>query len=191
MSVQTRERIIKAAAKEFAEKGFYNTQISHIVESAGVARGTFYIYFKSKEEVFEEILKKVVEDLKERIKPVDISRDPVEQVKENVKRVIDYALENRELAKIILFRSCEPNYAKIIDCFFEDVVNLISRSLEEGIKLGILKPHDTEVVARVILGGVKEVIKSLICKEEVDSEKVADELLKFCLGGVWNVNGRS
>ncbi|AAC06593.1 transcriptional regulator (TetR/AcrR family) [Aquifex aeolicus VF5] len=172
MSVQTRERIIKAAAKEFAEKGFYNTQISHIVESAGVARGTFYIYFKSKEEVFEEILKKVVEDLKERIKPVDISRDPVEQVKENVKRVIDYALENRELAKIILFRSCEPNYAKIIDCFFEDVVNLISRSLEKGIKLGILKPHDTEVVARVILGGVKEVIKSLICKRKLIQKKL-------------------
>jgi len=191
MSVQTRERIIKAAAKEFAEKGFYNTQISHIVESAGVARGTFYIYFKSKEEIFEEILKKVVEELRKRIKPVDISRDPVDQVKENIKGVIDYALENKELAKIILFRSCEPNYAKIIESFFEEVVNLISSSLQKGINLGILKPHDTQVVARVILGGVKEVIKSLIYKEGVDSERVAEELLKFCLGGVWNVNGRS
>jgi len=191
MSVQTREKIIRAAAKEFAEKGFHNTQISHIIKSAGVARGTFYIHFKSKEEIFEEILKRVVEDLKERIKPVNLKKDPVEQVKENVRRVIDYALENEELAKIVLLRSCEPNYARIIECFFEDLVRLISKSLEKGIKLGILKPHDTEVVARAILGGVKEVIKSLLCKKNVDSEKVVDELLKFCLGGVWNVDSRT
>ena len=189
MSVQTKEKILKAAEKEFSEKGFHGTQISHIIRSAGVARGTFYIYFKSKEEIFEEILKRVIEDLKERIKPIDLSKDPVQQVKENIKRVIEYALERRELAKIVLYRSCEPEYARITDCFFEEVVNLVKGSISKGVKLGILKPVDEEVVARVIVGGVKETIKGILNKENVNVDKVVDELIKFCMGGIWNDNG--
>jgi len=190
MSVKTRERILKAAEREFSERGFHGTQISHIVKSAGVARGTFYIYFKSKEEVFEELLKKVVEDLKECIKPVELSRNPVSQVEENVERVLEYALRNEGLAKILLFRSCEPEYARIVENFFEEVTNLVESSLKKGIKLGILRPHDTRVVARAIVGGVKEVVKGFLL-EGGNPKKAAGELINFCMGGLWNGKGGS
>ncbi|NPB07785.1 MAG: TetR/AcrR family transcriptional regulator [Aquificae bacterium] len=190
MSVQTRERILKAAEREFSERGFHGTQISHIVKSAGVARGTFYIYFRSKEEVFEELLKRVIEDLKECIKPVDLSGNPVRQVEENLQRVIEYALRNEGLAKILLFRSCEPEYGRIVERFFEEITSLVESSLRKGIELGILRPHDTKVVARAIVGGVKEVVKGFLL-EGGDPEKAAGELLNFCMGGLWNGEGRS
>ena len=188
MSVQTKERILKAAEKEFSQRGFYGTQISHIIQSAGVARGTFYLYFKSKEEVFQELLKRVVQDIRERIKPVDPTKDVISQVRQNIVSVVEYALQNRDLARIVLFRSCEPEYAKITECFFEELVELVKKTLEKGIEMGILKPIDTEIIARAIVGAGKEVLKGLISKEEVDLFKVAEELINFCMGGIWNDN---
>jgi len=188
MSVQTKERILKAAEKEFSQRGFYGTQISHIIQSAGVARGTFYLYFKSKEEVFQELLKRVVQDIRERIKPVDPTKDVISQIRQNVVSVAEYALQNRDLARIVLFRSCEPEYAKITECFFEELVELVKKTLEKGIEMGILKPIDTEIIARAIVGAGKEVLKGLISKEEVDLLKVAEELINFCMGGIWNDN---
>ncbi|NJE06313.1 TetR/AcrR family transcriptional regulator [Thermococcus sp. M36] len=51
--MDTRERILKASEKLFAEKGYDETTVDEIVEKAGVAKGTFYNYFRSKEELIK------------------------------------------------------------------------------------------------------------------------------------------
>ena len=186
MSVQTRGRLIEAAKKIFSEKGFYNAQISHIIDEAGVARGTFYLYFKSKEEIFREILKEVVEELRERIRVIDLSRDPIDQVRENIERVLSLALEERELARIVLQRNCDPELFAITNEFFEEVCDLIRESLDKGITLGIIRPCDTEVVARGIMGALKEIIIGLLDREDVDVRKVAEEIIRFGTRGVWS-----
>ena len=48
-----RERILRAATKVFARKGFYATRVSEVAKAAGVADGTIYLYFKSKDELLE------------------------------------------------------------------------------------------------------------------------------------------
>ena len=184
MSVQTRGRLLEAAKKLFSEKGYYNTQISHIIDEAGVARGTFYLYFKSKEEIFREILREVVKELRERIKVVDLSEDPIEQVKENIERVIELALEEKDLARIVLQRNCDPKLFSIINEFFEEVRRLIKGSLDKGIELGLVRPCDTEIVARSVMGALKEIIVGLLEREGVDPGEIADEIVRFGMRGV-------
>jgi AcrR family transcriptional regulator len=186
MSVQTRGRLLEAAKKIFSERGYYNTRISHIIDEAGVARGTFYLYFRSKEEIFRELLKEVVEELKARIRVIDLSGDPVEQVRENIERVIELALEERELARIVLQRNCDPELFKITDSFFEEVCGLIKGSLDKGIALGLIRPCNTEVVARGIMGALKEIIVGVLDKEDVDPKEIAREVLDFGIRGVWS-----
>lgn len=53
---KTREKLLNAAEKEFGEKGFHDAAISGITQRAGVALGTFYVYFDSKEEVFRGLV---------------------------------------------------------------------------------------------------------------------------------------
>ncbi|MDQ7038045.1 MAG: TetR/AcrR family transcriptional regulator [Aquificota bacterium] len=186
MSVQTRGRLLEAAKKIFSEKGYYNAQISHIIDEAGVARGTFYLYFKSKEDIFRELLNEVVRELRRRIKVVDPSRDPVQQVKENIQRVVELALEERELARIVLQRNCDPELFSITDRFFEEVVQLIKGSLDKGIALGLIRPCNTEVVARGVMGALKEIIVGVLDKEDVDPSEIADEIVEFGIKGVWS-----
>jgi AcrR family transcriptional regulator len=53
---RTLRRLLDAAGEEFGGRGFHETAISHITQRAGVGLGTFYVYFKSKEEVFRELV---------------------------------------------------------------------------------------------------------------------------------------
>src|SRR5690242_2645682 len=60
----TRRRILDAAEDVFGEMGYYEASISEITRRAGVAQGTYYIYFHSKREIFAEL----VEDIGERLR---------------------------------------------------------------------------------------------------------------------------
>ncbi|RLJ70047.1 TetR family transcriptional regulator [Hydrogenivirga caldilitoris] len=192
MSVHTRGRLIEAAKKVFSRKGYHNAQIAHIIDEAGVARGTFYLYFRSKEDIFKELLKEVVEELKERIRVIDPFHDPVEQVIENVERVIEFALEERELARIVLQRNSDPDLFRVINDFFEEVTRLIENSLWLGIEMGLIRECDTHLIARGILGALKEVISSLLDEENPDTYRVAKEIIELGMKGVWKpVGGES
>jgi AcrR family transcriptional regulator len=57
----TRERILREAASEFARLGFDQANINHIADHAGIGRGTLYLYFSSKREVFIEMLQAIAE----------------------------------------------------------------------------------------------------------------------------------
>jgi AcrR family transcriptional regulator len=62
--VETRRRLLEAAEKVFGELGYYDASIVKITEAAGVGQGTFYLYFASKQEIFDEL----VRDLNRRIR---------------------------------------------------------------------------------------------------------------------------
>jgi len=66
-----RGRILQAAIKVFARKGFYNAKISEIAHQAGVADGTIYLYFKNKDDIliclFEENMGRIIEEFQEKL----------------------------------------------------------------------------------------------------------------------------
>jgi AcrR family transcriptional regulator len=62
--VETRTRLIEAAEEVFAELGYHEASIVKITEAAGVGQGTFYLYFASKKDVFDEL----VRDLNRRVR---------------------------------------------------------------------------------------------------------------------------
>jgi len=184
MSVQTRGRLLEAAKRVFSEKGYHGAQISHIIDEAGVARGTFYLHFRSKEEIFRELLQEVVEELKERIRVIDPGGDPIQQITENIARVVEFALEEKELARIVLQRNSDPRLFSVTDRFFDEVATLIEGSLKKGIAMGVLRECDTELTARSILGAVKETIRWLLDKEDIDTFRIARELVEFGMRGL-------
>ncbi|MGH3131246.1 MAG: TetR/AcrR family transcriptional regulator, partial [Gaiellaceae bacterium] len=61
---RTRQRLLEAAEQVFAALGYHDASIVKITEAAGVAQGTFYLYFEGKKEVFEEL----VRDLNHRVR---------------------------------------------------------------------------------------------------------------------------
>jgi AcrR family transcriptional regulator len=65
---RTRARLLEAAEEEFGQKGFYEAQIVDITRRAGVAHGTFYTYFPSKEAIFVELVREINTQLRARLR---------------------------------------------------------------------------------------------------------------------------
>src|SRR6185312_14996970 len=77
-----REAILRAATNIFAERGFFNAQVADVARAAGVAAGTVYLYFKSKDDllvsIFERTMREAIADGRASVAPL---RDPVEQLR--------------------------------------------------------------------------------------------------------------
>src|SRR5580658_6683014 len=84
-----RERILRAAVKVFAKNGFYDTRVSAVAKAAGVADGTIYLYFKSKDELLLSLFEDRVETLLSYMKS-EIPKPPSAPAK--LRRIIEIQL---------------------------------------------------------------------------------------------------
>src|SRR6516165_12197734 len=77
-----RDAILRAAIDVFAERGYFNAQVADVARAAGVAAGTVYLYFKSKDDllvsIFERTMRAAIADARACIAPLS---DPIEQLR--------------------------------------------------------------------------------------------------------------
>ena len=189
---QRRRQIVAVAREVFAELGYHRASINEIIKRADIARGTFYLYFESKQAVFDSILDEAMQELRARITRVDIETPgappPQVQLRDNLVRIIDYVLGERTLAVILLSPGQVPDAeaADRVVAFFAEVRALLARSLEHGIAMKLVRPCDTQLVAASLLGAVRGAVEH--CLESGDRSPtpaaIVDELLLFTLRSV-------
>jgi len=184
-----REQVLRHAKRIFARKGYHRTNIADIITRAQIARGTFYLYFQNKKDLFEELLEQVLGELRLRIQRLRIGPEepePVEQLRNNLRRVLNFLLAERELTDILLNHSTgfDREFDSRIREFYERVAEQIQRSLDLGIQMQLVRDCDTRAVAYCILGGIKEVVGVLSHTPARDADKLVQEILDFGLRGV-------
>lgn len=186
-----RAQILRAAKQAFSQKGFHTASVSDIIERAGIARGTFYLYFESKRDVFDKLLEELLVELRQCIRPIDLAPggpQPVEQLKANILRVAELVLREPELFQLLLHqaRALDAQSAAIVASFYERVLTMIERSLEHGMRIGLIRPCNPAIISSCILGTVKEVAGWLIAQrgQPPDREALVDEILNFGLRGL-------
>lgn len=104
--LERRRALLSAAGQVFGEKGYGAANVEDIVKLAGVARGTFYLYFADKEAVFTAL----VDDFMTRLEGVVVSIDvtpeasvsPMEQLRQNLTRVVELALNEPTWMRLAL-----------------------------------------------------------------------------------------
>src|SRR6516165_1721895 len=184
-----REQVLRHAKRIFARKGYHRTNIADIIARAQIARGTFYLYFQNKKDLFEELLEQVLSELRLRIQRLRIGPEepePVAQLRNNLRRVLNFLLAERELTDILLNHSTgfDRELDSRIGEFYERVADQIQRSLDLGIEMNLVRNCDTRTAAYCILGGIKEVVGQASRQRRRDISKLAEEILDFGLRGV-------
>jgi len=184
-----RAQVLRHAKRIFARKGYHRTNVADIIERAGIARGTFYLYFQNKKDLFEELLEQVVGELTTRIQRLRVGSehpDPVQQLRDNLGRVLAYVLEERELTDILLNHSTgfDRELDEKIQDFYDRIAALIQRSLDLGIQMNLVRKSNTRATSYAILGGIKEVIGMLSRSRATDTSEFVEEILDFGLRGV-------
>jgi AcrR family transcriptional regulator len=101
---ERRQQILINARDVFAKRGYHAAKIDDIVAAAGIARGTFYLYFEDKRAIFEEIVDKTFARLGAAVMRVD-TEEPTRvrpQIEENIRRIVHALLEDPATTKILL-----------------------------------------------------------------------------------------
>src|SRR3546814_4161005 len=99
---KTLRRLLEAAAQEFGERGFHEAAITGITGRAGVALGTFYTYFESKEEVFRALVRDMSRATRAHVaEAVKDAPDRIAAEKMGLTAFIAFVRRHRELYRII------------------------------------------------------------------------------------------
>jgi len=183
---QRRRHLLDCALEVFAEKGYHAASISHIIKKAGVARGTFYLYFESKRSVFEELLDEMLAALETRVKRIDPSRGAtgvLAQMEANVDGVIAYLLSNRPMLRLLLAEAVglDAGFDQKLTEFYDHLLNMIQQALENGKQMKLVgRAIQTKVAALCILGSIKEVLYQEAMGGSLPPRSaVVDEVLRF------------
>jgi TetR/AcrR family fatty acid metabolism transcriptional regulator len=183
-------KIISAATKVFAKKGFFTARISDIAKEAKVADGTIYLYFDNKYDillsVFEEEVGKIVGKT---VKLLENESDPVEKLKIFVNQHFLAMKKNKNLAEVIQIELRQPN--KIIKAYrngkFNEYIEIIGSIISEGQEKGVfsydVKP---EIAKRALFGTLDEVSRlwNASLETHYSVEEVTSEVLNIYLKGI-------
>lgn len=173
-----RERILQSALRVFARKGFYNSRVSEIASAAGVADGTIYLYFKSKDDILISLFEDRMAWLIERLE-TELSRQETTlgKLQRYVELHLAVAIEAPELAEFItveLRQSARfvkeyenPRFAE----YLRILRNLVARGQEEGVVDPALDPR---LVSRAIFGALDELLLTAILSHRPSTELVAE-----------------
>ncbi len=135
--METKDRIFKAAAKIFAQKGFDNASVDEIVLEAKTAKGTFYYHFKSKKELLFALIDQGIDDIflliQDGTKNLQNASEKMEKI---IEIELDYLVEYRDICRVIfaeLWR-IESYWKRSVDKIHGKYTKIISQIIKEGIK---------------------------------------------------------
>src|ERR1700754_388241 len=184
-----REAILRAAITVFAHNGYFNSKVADIAREAGVADGTVYLYFKSKEEILHSIFdRSVVEALASARKQIELITDP----RDKLRRIAFLHLErlgaDRDLA--VVFQVELRGSTKFMEEFsaagFAEYLALIRTTFEEGQRAGVFRSDlNANVVAKIFFGALDEMATNwILSKRRYKLAPMADQVVDILLNGV-------
>ena len=147
-----RAQVLRHAKRIFARKGYHRTNVADIITRAGIARGTFYLYFQNKKEPVRGAARTGAEGYRRphhRLRVAPGEPDPVEQLRNNLRRVMEFVFSERELTDILLNHSV--GFDRELDLkireFYDHIAAAIQRSLDLGIQMRLVRDCDTRIAA--------------------------------------------
>ncbi len=187
---ERREHILETAAEIFSNKGYRMSSVSDIVEEAGIGRGTFYLYFDSKKEIFLELIEGFFKGYAEVLNKNHFLLEEafggdgnvLRTWRDNMLRVLEFHKDNRSLTHIVYREALgrdEDFSARV------DELSLLAREkLVSEFRMmcerGMMRQCDVEVVTSLVMGStVYVVMEHLLRESDRDMSEMADMIVEY------------
>ena len=193
---ERRNEILVAARDVFARKGYHQATIDDIVKAAGVARGTYYLYFEDKRAVFVDLVDRFAARLAMAISRIDIGPEGKgigEGVKDNIRGLLTVALAERSMTKILFTDAIglDPAFDRKLSSFYDELVKRLTESLHMGQVMGIVADGEPRVMAYMTIGALKELLYQMVtlglAAESADA--MTEHVFSFISDGFLHVDG--
>lgn len=184
-----REAILRAAIKVFAEKGYFSSKVADIAGAAGIADGTVYLYFRSKDEIlhsiFDRAMAEFIDEGKRQIAPID---SPVERLRRIAQLHLEKLGADRDLAIVfqVELRGSTKFMREFSAAGFSDYLDIIRETIADGQSAGVFRSDLKPIVgAKILYGALDEMVTNwILSKRSYPLAPMADEVLKVFLRGI-------
>ncbi len=160
--IPTRRRLLHAAQELIEEGGYGAASVAAIAERAGVAAGTLYRHFSSKEELFVELFREVCDREMQAMRDAAAQRGAGAPSAEQLETVLalfaERALRRPRLAWALIAEPVDPRVDAERLAYRERYAALIADTLRRGIAAGELPAQNAELTAAALVGGCGEAL---------------------------------
>jgi len=187
-----KEEIIKAASNLFSQKSYHDVTMDQIAEKVGVAKGTIYLYFESKENLYLGILEHTFETIESILEKEIAKEDPAPQKLKKILRLIfQFYFQNMDVLRILT-----RDETRLIGEHFEFTerwrhrrIKLYRKILEKGIKEGSFRSANTELMSLIIFGLVGSVM--FFYPTDKTAGEIAEEVFSMISEGIMTTQDES
>jgi AcrR family transcriptional regulator len=180
---EKRLKILSVAAELFATQPFHKVLLSDVAEAASVGKGTLYLYFKDKEDLYASVLyngfTKMLDHLREQLKKE--SRNPTEKINVVIRETVEFAYQNPyqfEVMRTVPGREAVNRIDRSIwDSKRWEFKNLVATIIRDGISQGIFEDPNPDLTARYIPGLVRSALFDGV--ENVDKGMLTSHIIRL------------
>ena len=178
-----RDAILRAATDVFAESGYFNAQVADVARAAGVAAGTVYLYFRSKDDllvsIFERSMREAIAEGRARAGGV---RDPRQRLRRFAALHLGRLGRDRNLAVVfqVELRQSTKFMERFSSTLLRDYLGLIRDAIADGQRAGMFRADiKATVAAKMFFGALDEMATNWILSRrryslEADADTVVD-----------------
>ena len=174
---KTRVDLLEAAERVIARKGYHQTRIADIANEADVGLGTFYLHFKTKNEIFIELIETGAAQLRAE---VDAAKAGVESVEDKLRitiaTILDAAAEHPEQFRIVFGHG--PAFLDLMVRVHEMFIEDLRRDFEPT--LG----DRANAIANLTIGMLSQAVTWLLERSDLSFEQIKELTVNFALGGL-------
>jgi AcrR family transcriptional regulator len=184
---RTRAKLLAAAEKIFGEQGYERAAIVDITREAGVAQGTFYVYFPSKQAVFTELVNELGTRLRHRLaEAIGGVEDRLEAERAGFHAFLNYVKEHRNLYRIV--RQAEFIDEDLYKSYYEKFAEGYRKGLKSAMRKGEFNKFDPEAIAYALMGIFDFLgMRWVLWEEDLPPKKVLDDVFLFISHGLSKV----
>src|SRR5438874_10651515 len=178
-----KDAILRAATDVFASRGFFHAQVADVARAAGVAAGTVYLYFRSKDDLLVSIFERTMRDgLAEGRAAVAAVRDPIERLRRFARLHLARLGRDRNLAIVfqVELRQSTKFMERFSSTLLRDYLGLIRSAIADGQNAGMFRTTLSATgAAKMFFGALDEMATNWILSRrryplDVDADAVVD-----------------
>lgn len=181
-----RTQLLLASRAVFGRLGYHRAGVADIVAEAGVARGTFYNHFESKREAFSAVLEVAMAEVVGVVVPIDVTRPIPAQVDANLARLIR-AIAHEDVVRLLFTEAqgIDAEGDQALGAFYGAALGRIEAALRTGQALGVVDGGDVRLLARCLLGLLKEpVVQARLTGEALNVDALVQTITRLIQRGL-------
>ncbi|HVL25204.1 MAG TPA: TetR/AcrR family transcriptional regulator [Thermomicrobiales bacterium] len=188
-AIDKRDAILRAAIKVFARHGYFQSQVADVARVAGVAAGTVYLYFRSKDDLLVSIFERTMKDAIDegRAALADVA-DPVDRLRRIARLHLDRLGRDRDLAVVmqVELRQSIKFMERCSSTHLQDYLNIIRRTISDGQAAGAFRNDvSPNAAAKVLFGALDEMATNwMLSRRKYALAGDADVVVDLIIGGL-------